>query len=66
MIKRGYKPENTYLIGDSTEEPEIAHQLGLKCISITGGYFSTPRLKAAKPDFIVHNLKDVIEILESE
>ena len=66
MIKRGYRAENTYLIGDSTEEPEIAHTLGLKCISITGGYFSTPRLRAANPHFLVHNMKDVIEILESE
>lgn len=64
MIKRGYRPENTWLIGDSTEEPEIAHKLGLKCISITGGYFSEKRLKAAKPHFLVHNMQDVIEILE--
>lgn len=66
MIKRGYHAENTYLIGDSTEEPEIAHQLGLKCISLTGGYFSTKRLKAAKPHFLIHNVQDVIEILKSE
>lgn len=66
MLERGYYAENTYLIGDSTEEPEIAHKLGLKSISITGGYFSTSRLKAANPTYIVNNLKDVIEILENE
>ncbi len=66
MLKRGYRAENTFLIGDSTEEPEIAHKLGLKCISITGGYFSEKRLRAAKPHFLVHNLKDVIEILAAE
>jgi phosphoglycolate phosphatase-like HAD superfamily hydrolase len=66
MLKRGYYPENTYLIGDSTEEPEIAHKLGLKCISITGGYFSTKRLRAAKPHFLVHSMQDVIEILQGE
>lgn len=66
MLKRGYHAENTYLIGDSTEEPEIAHRLGLKCISLTGGYFSTPRLKAANPHFLVHNMQDVIEILKGE
>ena len=66
MLKRGYHAANTWLIGDSTEEPEIAHQLGLKSISITGGYFSTPRLKAANPTHIVNNLKDVIEILNAE
>lgn len=62
--KRGYLPENIYLIGDSTEEPEIAHHLGLKSISITGGYFSTTRLKATEPDYMIHNMKDVIEILK--
>lgn len=66
MLKRGYRAENTYLIGDSTEEPEIAHKLGLKCISLSGGYFSTARLRAANPHFLVHNLKDVIEILEND
>lgn len=66
MLKRGYHAANTWLIGDSTEEPEIAHKLGLKSISITGGYFSTSRLKAANPNFLVNNLKDVIEILENE
>ena len=66
MLKRGYRADNTYLIGDSTEEPEIAHKLGLKCISITGGYFSTGRLKAAKPHFLAHNMKDVIEILDGD
>lgn len=65
MIKRGYYAENTWLIGDSTEEPEIAHRLGLKCISLTGGYFSEKRLKAANPHFLVHNMQDVIEILEN-
>ncbi|MFP4313720.1 MAG: HAD family hydrolase [Alphaproteobacteria bacterium] len=66
MLKRGYHAENTWLIGDSIEEPEIAHKLGLKCISLSGGYFSTRRLKGANPHFLVHNMKDVIEILKNE
>ncbi len=63
MLKRGYHPQNTIIIGDSTEEPEIAHHLGLKSISITGGSFSTPRLKKANPDYIVNSLTEVIDIL---
>lgn len=66
LLKRGYYPENVFLIGDSTEEPEIANALGLKSISITGGYFAENRLRAAEPDYIVHSMQDVIEILESE
>lgn len=66
MLKRGYRAQNTWIIGDSTEEPQIAHHLGLKSVSITGGYFSKKRLRAAEPNFIVGNLKDVIEILQNE
>lgn len=63
MTKRGYRPQDTIIIGDSTEEPEIAHHLGLKSISITGGYFATHRLKKASPDYIVNSLTEVIDIL---
>jgi phosphoglycolate phosphatase len=66
ILKRGYEPSHITLIGDSTEEPEIARHLGMKSISLTGGYFSAARLKAAQPDFLVHSLKDVIEILKTE
>lgn len=63
MIKRGYRPDNTYLIGDSTEEPEIAHQLGLTCISLTGGYFSERRLRGAEPHYMVDGHQEIVGIL---
>ncbi len=66
ITKRGYEPRNVMLIGDSTEEPEIARHLGARSISITGGYFSERRLRAVKPDFLVHSHKDVVEILRAE
>lgn len=63
MLKRGYHPANTIIIGDSTEEPEIAQHLGLKSISITGGSFATHRLKKTNPDYMVNSLREVIDIL---
>jgi len=63
MAKHEYQPQDTVIIGDSTEEPEIAHRLGLTSISITGGYFDEQRLKAANPDYIVNSLAEVIDIL---
>lgn len=59
-----YRPEDVIIIGDSTEEPEIAHILGLTSIGITDGYITPARLKKAEPDFIVHNLHDVINVLK--
>lgn len=64
MNEHGYQPENITIIGDSTEEPEIAHILGITCIGITDGYITPLRLKKANPDHIVHNLQDVIDILK--
>lgn len=59
MVKRGYKPADTMIIGDSMEEPEIARALGLKSVGIFDGCISRERLRAAKPDHLVKHLRDV-------
>ena len=41
MAEHGYKPQDTIIIGDSTEEPDIARELGLISAGITDGYIST-------------------------
>lgn len=64
MKYKGYKAENTSIIGDSMEEPEIARELGIKSYGITDGGITRKRLKDADPDVIVHKLTDVIEHLE--
>ena len=66
MVKRGYKPSETVIIGDSMEEPEIARDLGLTSIGITDGCISRARLKKARPDYIVHTLSAVQEILQEK
>jgi phosphoglycolate phosphatase len=65
MAKRGYRPQDTVIIGDSDEEPAVARQLGLTSIGITDGYISEKRLRAAKPDHVVHHLKEVVPLLSS-
>ncbi len=64
MDKHGYSPKDTIIIGDSTEEPEIARLLGLTSIGITDGYITEKRLREAKPDYVVHSLCKVKKILE--
>ena len=64
MVKRGYKPADAVIIGDSMEEPDIARHLGLTSIGITDGYISRKRLQDSRPDYIVHNLTDVINVLK--
>lgn len=63
MDLHGFDPAQTSIIGDSMEEPEIGRALGLKSYGITDGGISRARLKAAKPDVIVHTLPEVIGFL---
>lgn len=65
MLKRGYKPHDTVIIGDSTEEPEIAHKLGLQSISVSGGYFDVRRLRKSRPDYLISNMEKVRPILSN-
>lgn len=63
MKTYGYSSENTIIIGDSHEEPEIARLLGLTCIGITDGYISRRRLREAHPRYIVNTLTEIIPLV---
>ncbi len=63
MAKNGYNPADTYIVGDSMEEPDIARHLGLQSIGITEGYISEARLRKARPDHVVHSLGAIQKIL---
>lgn len=57
--------KNGLIIGDTAEETEIGKSLNMVTVSITHGHSTTSRLKAAKPDFIISDLKQVIPIIKS-
>jgi len=61
---KNLKPKEVLVVGDSTEETEIAKEIGSTSVAITHGHYSTARLKAAKPDYLINNLKQVIKIVE--
>lgn len=66
MEAHGYAPEQAFIIGDSHEEPELARNLGLIGISLSGGLLSVARLKKCNPHHLVHDLADVPAILAAE
>lgn len=65
LADRGYNADDVVIVGDSTEEPGIAHRMGLKSISITGGYFSASRLRNSKPNGIVNRMDQIIDLLQN-
>ena len=63
MIKRGYHPDNAFIIGDSKEEPDIGRHLGITSIGITGGCINERRLRGSNPDHVISSLPETIDIL---
>lgn len=64
-IDNKLKSSEVLVIGDTTEEVEIAKSLGCISVAITDGNVSTARLKAAKPNYLINNLKEIIPIIEN-
>jgi phosphoglycolate phosphatase len=61
--KNNLDKEQTAFIGDSNHEIEVSGQTGIKSIAVTWGFSTEERLKALKPDYLVHNIKELEEIL---
>ena len=64
MATHGHNPQNGIIIGDSPEEIEIARELGLVGVAITGGCVSEQRLAATKPDHLIHSLPELKPVLQ--
>ena len=65
LSRTNHDPANAVIVGDSPEDIGIGKTLGMGTIAITDGYFSTSRLRASNPDYIISNLTDIIHILEN-
>lgn len=62
---QGYKPSNVMVVGDTSEEIEVAKGLGATSVALSGGNYTTRRLKTAKPDYLISNLRELIPIIEN-
>ena len=60
----GIDPTEAVIVGDSPEEVEIGKRFGMKTIAITGGNFSTSRLRATGPDYLINSLHAVVRIID--
>jgi len=59
-----FKPHEVISIGDTEEEIEIGKKYGYHTVAITGGYNTTGRLKKHHPDFLIHNMKELMGIIK--
>jgi phosphoglycolate phosphatase len=61
---RRLRPDQILTIGDTCEEVEIGHNLKIWTVAIIDGETDTARLKQMKPNFLIHNLKELISIIK--
>ncbi len=64
--KHNYQHDNVMIIGDSHEEPQIAHHINIMGISISGGLLSPARLEKYKKDYVIDCLSELPAILTQE
>lgn len=62
--KSQLKPSEVIVIGDSPEEIEMGKQYQINTVAITEGYYSKRRLIMSKPDFLINNLDELINIVK--
>jgi phosphoglycolate phosphatase len=63
MKEHAMTARNTMIVGDSVEEIHIAHEQGLISVAITGGCTSEERLRSQKPDYVIHALPELQDIM---
>ncbi|HNW71861.1 MAG TPA: HAD family hydrolase [Candidatus Paceibacterota bacterium] len=61
--KRNFDLSNTFFVGDTNHEIEVARQAGIKSIAVTWGFCSEQKLKLENPDYLVHNSNELEKIL---
>lgn len=55
---KSFKPERTFIIGDTPKDVECGQALGMKTIGVGTGPFSPARLKAAGADYVFEDFTD--------
>lgn len=63
LKKNNLNKKETIFIGDSNHEIEVGQDVGIKTIAVTWGFCTEEKLKATNPDYLVHSVGELGEIL---
>jgi phosphoglycolate phosphatase len=57
-------PSNAFIVGDSPEDIQAGHAAGIQTCGVTYGYRSRESLVDEKPDYLIDDLRLLLEIVE--
>jgi len=60
----GVDPRKTLMVGDSTVDIQSAKAAGVYAAGVSWSLKGEETLRKYDPDYIIHNMKDIIEIVE--
>lgn len=63
IMENNLNLEDTFFIGDSNHEIDVAKQVGIKSVAVTWGFTSKDKLKDRNPDYIVDKTKELEVII---
>jgi phosphoglycolate phosphatase len=61
--KHNLNLSDTFFVGDSNHEVDVAKEVGIKSIAVTWGFTSERKLRAQKPDYVAHNVAELENII---
>lgn len=63
LLGRIYAPEDVWIVGDTLHDIECAKINGLRVAAVTTGFQDRSELAAAAPDYLIDDLRELLDIL---
>lgn len=57
---------NAIMIGDATFDIQMGQSAGIKTCGVSWGAHSAAKLQMVKPDYLVHNFKDLLDVIKNK
>lgn len=66
LSKLGSAPQETYYVGDSEPDCQIARNAGCRSVAVTWGFRSRGTLEEQTPDYIIDSPHELLDIIDAE
>jgi phosphoglycolate phosphatase-like HAD superfamily hydrolase len=63
LTGRTFAPQEVWVIGDTVSDVECARASGMRVAVVTTGFDSRENLQAAQPDYLVDDLRQLLDVL---
>ena len=55
---------DTFFVGDSNHEIDVAKKTGIKSVAVTWGFTSEQKLRARNPDYVIGSFSELEKVVD--